>query len=111
MGEHAGWMQAIEHYFKGLKEIHATGGGADEESYYGPLETLLNEIGSKLKPKVRAIGQLKNTGAGEPDFGLFAANQFQRAKDADPIQGQKPERGCVEVKGWYDDINARAFSR
>ena len=64
---------------------------------------MLNEVGSKLKPKVRAVSTLANTGAGSPDFGLYTANQFQRAKDNDPIEGVTPERGVVEVKGWADD--------
>jgi hypothetical protein len=67
----------VEQYLKDLSEIHRTGGGVAEESYYGPLENLLNEIGRKLKPRVRCVGQLKNIGAGEPDFGLYTANQFQ----------------------------------
>jgi len=53
----------VEKYLKGLGEIYRTGGGVDEESYYGTLETLLNEIGRKLKPRVRCVGQLKNVGA------------------------------------------------
>ena len=40
---------------------------------------------------------------GEPDFGLYTANQFQRAKDTEPLPGQLPERGVVEVKSWKDD--------
>jgi len=53
----------VEKYLKGLGEIYRTGGGVGEESYYGTLETLLNEIGRKLKPRVRCVGQLKNVGA------------------------------------------------
>jgi hypothetical protein len=41
---------------------------------------------------------LKNLGAGLPDFGLFIADQFQRAS-ADTLPGQKPGRGVVEIKG------------
>jgi len=101
---------AVENYFKGLGEIYRTGGGVREESYYGTLETLLNEIGRKLKPRVRCVGQLKNVGAGEPDFGFFTANQFQRAKDERPIEGQLPERGVIECKGWDDDSFVRTES-
>lgn len=103
-------MHPVETYLKTLGEIHSTGGGSKEESYYGALENLLNEVGSKLKPKVRAVSQLKNTGAGEPDFGLYTANQFQRAKDAQPMEGILPERGVVEVKGWDDDSFATSKS-
>lgn len=96
-------MHPVETYLKTLSEIHSTGGGTAETSYYATLETLLNEVGSKLKPKVRAVSQLADTGAGFPDFGLYAANQFQRTKDREPIPGVPPERGVVEVKAWTDD--------
>jgi hypothetical protein len=96
-------MHPVEKYLNTLSEIHRTGGGTAEESYYSALENLLNEVGAKLKPRVRAVAQLRNTGAGEPDFGLYTANQFQRAKDDRPMIGSPPERGVVEVKGWADD--------
>ncbi len=103
-------VHPVETYLKDLSEIHRTGGGVAEESYYGVLEALLNEVGRKLKPRVRCVPQLKNTGAGEPDFGLYAANQFQRAGDARPMEGQLPERGVIECKPWNDDSFARAAS-
>ncbi|MBN1362859.1 MAG: N-6 DNA methylase [Sedimentisphaerales bacterium] len=93
----------VETYLKDLAEVYRTGGGVDEESYYGALESLLNEVGRKLKPRVRCVAQLKNTGGGEPDLGLFTANQFQRVKDARPVEGQLPERGAIECKPWDDD--------
>ncbi|PKO17091.1 DNA methyltransferase [candidate division BRC1 bacterium HGW-BRC1-1] len=96
-------MHPVEQYLKNLSEIHCTGGATAETSYYARLETLLNEVGAKLKPKVRAVAQLANMGAGSPDFGLFTANQFQKAKDDKPLKGVPPERGVVEVKGWTDD--------
>ncbi|MCX7048272.1 MAG: N-6 DNA methylase, partial [Candidatus Sumerlaeota bacterium] len=96
-------MHPVENYLKTLSEIHSTGGGTAEESYYSALEALLNESGAKLKPRVRAVAQLKNTGAGEPDFGLYTVNQFQHAHDERPIEDAPPERGVVEVKGWADD--------
>ena len=96
-------MHPVEAYLKTLEEICRTGGATAETSYYGALETLLNEVGARLKPKVRAVAQLANTGAGSPDFGLFSASQFQRANDERPIEGALPERGVVEVKGWGDD--------
>ena len=101
-------MHPVETYLSHLARIHSTGGAVPETSYYGALEGLLNEIGGKLKPKVRCVPQLKNTGAGSPDFGLYTANQFQRAKDEEPVPGTLPERGVVEVKGWSDDSFVRA---
>ena len=96
-------MHPVETYLNHLGQIHATGGAVAETSYYGALENLLNEIGGNLRPKVRCVPQLKNVGAGSPDFGLFTASQFQRVKDNEPIPGVAPERGAIEVKGWPDD--------
>lgn len=103
-------MHPVENYLKNLFEIYRTGGGTEEKSYYGALEQLLNEIGKKLKPKVRCVLELKNIGAGEPDFGLYTANQFQSAKDEKPIAGALPERGVIEVKPWSDDSFATSQS-
>jgi len=107
---HTAAEKAVEKYLRDLNEIYRTGGGVDEESYYTPLENLINEVGRKLKPRVRCVGQLKNIGAGAPDFGLFTSDQFQRAKDARPIEGQPPARGVIECKPWNDDSFARTKS-
>lgn len=101
-------VDPVESYLKDLSEVWRSGGGVAEESYYGALQRLLDEIGKKLKPRVRCVPQLKNTGAGEPDFGLFTADQFQRAKDTLPIEGQLPARGVIECKPWNDDSFARS---
>ena len=103
-------VDPVESYLKDLSEIWRSGGGVAEESYYGAMQKLLDEIGSKLKPRVRCVGQLKNTGAGAPDFGLFTADQFQRVKDTLPIEGQLPSRGVIECKPWDDDSFARSES-
>ncbi len=100
----------LETYLATLRQIHDTGGGVAETSYYGALENLLNQAGDSLDPKVRAVPQLRNTGAGSPDFGLFAAGQFEGAMEGEPLPGQKPERGVVEVKGWRDEILTVAAS-
>nr|WP_316788536.1 hypothetical protein [Thermoleptolyngbya oregonensis] len=72
-------MNPFEAYIRDLQEIRATGAAVKETSYYGALETLLNELGKTLKPKVRCVMQLRNIGrAGMPDGGLFTASQFQR---------------------------------
>jgi hypothetical protein len=101
---------AVQKYLTDIGEIYRTGGGVAEESYYGALESLLNEAGKALKPRVRCVGQLKDTGAGTPDFGFFTANQFQSSKDSRPIEGQNPERGVIECKPWKDDSFARTDS-
>ena len=91
-----------EAYFAALAEIRATGGGVKETSYYPALINLLDAVGETLKPRVRAVSQLKNTGAGSPDAGLYAANQFAKGA-SEPLPGQLPERGAVEIKSVAED--------
>ncbi|MGB5063668.1 MAG: type ISP restriction/modification enzyme [Candidatus Competibacter sp.] len=91
-----------ETYFAALAEIRATGGGVKETSYYPVLINLLNAVGQTLKPRVLAVAQLQNTGAGSPDAGLFAASQFPKGA-GEPLSGQLPERGVVEVKSVAED--------
>ena len=89
-------------YFHAPASIRTTGAATPETSYYTPLENLLNAAGAQLKPTVRAVFQLNDLGAGRPDFGLFAANQFEWPTDGSPIErrpGALPERGAGEVKG------------
>lgn len=95
---------AVEAYFSSLRDIYNSGAGVAETSYYAPLSTLLNEVGHKLKPKVSAIINLRNTGAGIPDGGLFTAPQLRGLEPGcDPLAGQLPNRGAIEVKGTSDD--------
>ncbi|MBD2182621.1 type ISP restriction/modification enzyme [Aerosakkonema funiforme] len=97
-------MNPLETYLRNLRDIRSSGAAVKETSYYGALESLFNEIGKTLKPKVRCIISLKNQGGGLPDGGLFTANQFQRSSDAEPLDPQNPERGVIEVKGTQDDV-------
>ena len=60
------------------KSVHSTGGGTKETSYYTAINNLLDGAGHLLLPKVRCVMQLKNLGAGNPDGGLFTADQFDR---------------------------------
>jgi len=101
-------MNPLETYLKDLRDNR--GAGVPETSGYPALSNLFNEIGKTLKPKVRCVINPANVGAGIPDGGLFTADQFQRAADAEPKQGQVPERGVVEVKGPADDVPAIARS-
>jgi len=96
---------AVEKYLRNLSDIRSSGSAAKETSYYGSLENLLNEIGATLKPKVRCIIHPKNRGAGLPDGGLFTRDQFQRASEHEPLRGQLPSRGVVEIKGAADDAS------
>lgn len=93
-------MQPVEQYLRDIGAIRATGAGTGETSYYPALSTLLNEIGSKLSPKVRCVIQLKNKGGGMPDGGMFTADQF-KSKTArenankNPLDILPPTRGVV----------------
>ena len=100
-------MDALEPYLTELRDIRASGGAVPETSGYGALATLLNAIGHHLKPWVCCFINLANTGAGIPDGGLFAASQLQ--KGAEPLPGQVPQRGAIEVKP--PSANAREVAR
>ena len=69
----------IERYLSDIAGIRGTGSHVAETSFYPALERLLTDIGSRLTPKVRCVINLKNTGAGIPDGGLFTADQLRRS--------------------------------
>lgn len=109
-GDHAGNWPAVENYLRELFEIHSSRAGRPETSYYGPLETLLNEIGKTLKPRVRCVMALKNQGAGFPDGGLFTADQLCRAADDIPLLDHIPASGVIEAEGTGADALEEADS-
>lgn len=90
----------VRKYFERMAEIRSTGGATKETSYYSALENLLNDLGAFLDPKVICNGQLKNQGAGHPDFGLYTKKQCTKGE---PKPGQLPERGVIEVKPLADN--------
>jgi hypothetical protein len=102
-------LHPVETYFKSLHDIRSTGGAVPETSYYPALANLLDAVGADLRPKVRCVSQVANTGAGSPDFGLFADQQFRRSGETrrrgetQANAPQPPERGVVEVKPTSDD--------
>jgi len=93
----------VETYIRDLRDIRRSGAAVPETSYYGALAALLNDIGKTLKPKVRCIINPQNRGAGIPDGGLFTSDQFQKASADEPLRGQKPARGVIEVKPTGED--------
>jgi len=103
-------VDVLEKYLHELNEIRASGEATDETSYYPPLCALLDDIGHGLKPQVRCILTIKNRGAGIPDGGLFSRDQFQKLKGGQPIPGQKPARGAIEVKPTKNDAWVTAKS-
>lgn len=72
-------MHPVHEYLKELRDIRLSGGGVRETSYYPILTELLDAAGDDLKPTVRCITTLRNTGAGIPDGGFFTREQFPRA--------------------------------
>jgi len=96
-------MNPLETYIRELYDIRSSGAATPETSYYSPLANLLNDIGKTLKPKVRCIINLNNRGAGLPDGGLFTPDQFQKPTEAEPLPGQIPGRGVIEVKSTSED--------
>ena len=87
--------------------VHASGAGTKETSFYTALDNLLDGIGDVLKPKVRCVMQLKSLGAGNPDGGLFTADQFDRKTEA-PKNSAAPARGVVEVKAPSEPVDFTA---
>jgi hypothetical protein len=71
-------MGPVETYLSEMRELHAARAGVKETTYYTALANLLDEAGKTLKPRVRCILQLQNRGAGNPDGGLFTADQFPK---------------------------------
>ncbi len=103
-------LQALEAYGREANGIYRSGSGVAETSYYPPLSNLLNAVGATLKPKVRAIINIANRGAGIPDGGLFTPDQFQRG-EGEPQRGTLPSRGAIEVKGTGKEVRAIVASQ
>ena len=99
----------LETYLTDLRDIRSTGAAVPETSYYPALSNLLNEVGKTLKPKVRCVITIANRGAGLPDFGLFTPDQVKK-NDPNPMRGQSPARGVLEVKGPAEDVKRIAGS-
>ena len=97
-------MHPLETYLEELAALRASGAAVKETSGYGTLANLLNALGATLKPKVRCLLQLKNSGAGLPDGGLFTPDQIKSPDDEAPLLGQKPARGVIEVKSTADEL-------
>ncbi len=99
-----------EAYLTQLRDIHATRANSPETSYYPALSELFNAVGKLLKPKVHCVMNLKNSGAGMPDGGLFTADQLGRGGQIDPKDTPLPARGAVEAKPADKDVKAIAAS-
>src|SRR5208283_5088628 len=91
-------MTPLETYLRELRDIRSSGATVEETASYSVLANLLNEVGKKLKPKVRCVMGLRDLGAGFPDGGLFTEEQFDKKHTLKPLPGQLPSRGVIEVK-------------
>lgn len=101
-------MRPLETYLQELAQIRSSGANVKELSFYPALKELLDAAGNELKPKVRAVTNLRNQGAGMPDGGLFTASQLRRGADLEAVGGQMPERGAIEVKSPREDAESVA---
>ncbi len=93
----------LQAYLRELRLVRGSGEAVAEPSYYPALSNLLNSVGERLNPKVHCVINIKNRGAGFPDGGLFTPDQLRNALDEEPLLGQAPARGVIEVKGTADD--------
>ena len=64
-------MHPFQQYLNDMRAIKASGHGTAETSYYGPLATLMNAAGDKLRPRVLCVMQGRDIGAGLPDVMLW----------------------------------------
>ena len=101
--------QALATFLTAVHGVHASGSGTKETSYYTAIDNLLDGIGDTLTPKVRCLMQLKSLGAGNPDGGLFTAEQFDRKTEA-PKNPAAPARGVIEVKSPAEAVDFTAAS-
>ena len=76
--------------------------GVKETTYYTALANLLDQVGKLTNHRVRCILQLQNRGAGNPDGGLFTADQFPKGS-AKPAGAGIPSRGVIEIKSTSED--------
>ena len=97
-------VNPLETYLTELREIRDSGAATKETSGYGTLGKLLDAVGHSLKPKVHCIIQLKNSGAGLPDGGLFTPDQLKNADEDAPLHGLNPARGVIEVKATSEEL-------
>ena len=100
-------VKIVEEYFDELRKIRLSGGSTDERSNYVPLIEFINAIGSTVRPKIFCVGELADPGVGHPEIGLYTTNQIQQGI---PRDGQKPERGIIEIKSVRENVETISVS-
>lgn len=78
-----------------MRTAHSLGTHTAETTFYTPFANLLNTIGERLKPRVHFQAHPGTHGGGLADGGLFP---LSRRTQREPLPGQLPERGAVEIK-------------
>ena len=86
-------MAAVLTYLRHLQTTHQSGIASNERSYYPALDVLFNAVGVTLSPKVVAIHDIADQGAGHPDYAL----QVEQTKDIRAAIEVKPASADVEV--------------
>src|SRR5665213_790067 len=86
---------AVQQYITAMRTAHSLGNHTAETTFYTPFANLLNTIGERLKPRVHFQAHPGTHGAGLADGGLFP---LSRSSQHEPLPGQLPERGAVEIK-------------
>lgn len=97
-------MHPLETYLRRLQEIRDSEVGTPELSYRGALENLLNAVGTTIEPPVQVTGELADTGAGRPDFGVVEANSYalRAVVETKPVEHSTPDtaRGDQVSEYW-----------
>jgi len=99
----------LQSYLEEIRRNHGSGAATDETSFYTPLENLLDAVGEELEPQIDCVMQLKDAGAGNPDGGLFRADQIPETRAPlfeDDGEVPIPDRGAIEVKAPTDGLDA-----
>jgi len=101
-------MSLLQSYLEEIRRNRGSGAATDETSFYTPLENLLDAVGEELEPPIDCVMQLKDAGAGNPDGGLFRADQIPETR-APLFEGDGgvpiPDRGAIEVKPPTDELD------
>ena len=87
----------LQKYFQRMQEVRSTSGGTSEMPYYGAIEDLINGLGKAMRPAIICNSQLKDMGAGRPDFGLFSEKQCSRPRK-EKTSAERPDYGVGEIK-------------
>ncbi len=97
-------MNWLEIYLRHLRDIRSSGGFATEIDCRSALETLFNEVGKTLKPRVCCTVSRNAKNAEIPDGGFFSASQFRKVSDKASLDWQNCDRGVIEIRETGEEI-------